>query len=79
MLQTKQHYNELQLEIELEKYLTQHLENYQWRFDNEARSYKYSENWLPENIERVEKDLELLHMKIGFYKTQLENLLNNTK
>ena len=75
----KQHYNELQLEIELEKYLTQHLENYQWRFDNEARSYKYSENWLPENIERVEKDLELLHMKIGFYKTQLENLLNNTK
>jgi hypothetical protein len=44
-----------------------------------ARSYKYSENWLPENIERTEKELELLYMKIEFYKTQLENLLNNTK
>ena len=74
----KQHYNEKQLVVELERYLTQNLENYQWRFDNMSRSYKYSEKWTSENIERVEKELELLHMKIEFYKTQL-NLLNNTK
>lgn len=68
------HYNKQQLEIELERYLTQHLENYEWRYENQARSYKYSKDWLPENIERTERELELLQMKISFYKTQLDNL-----